>query len=202
LTGVLPLAIVTRPDNAVGGVQALVAAARAQPDKINVAVTTTTSRSVFERFRKEAKAPLFPVPYKGSAQAITDLIGGQIDYMVDTVASTRAQIEAGKLKPLAISSLAGSELLPGVKSIAEQGVPDFEIVGWNAIFAPKGTPPEVIEKLAAATTRVMRMPQTRQKLLQMGLDPRTLAGDELVRFLRAEREKWGEVIRAANLKVE
>lgn len=202
LTGVLPLAIVTRPDNPVGSVQALVAAARAQPDKINVAVTTTTSRSVFELFRKEAKAPLFPVPYKGSAQGITDLIGGQIDYMVDTVASTRAQIEAGKLKPLAISSLAGSELLPGVKSIAEQGVPNFEIVGWNAIFAPKGTPPAVIERLAAATTRVMQMPQTRQKLLQMGLDPRTLAGGELARFLRDERAKWGEVIRAANLKVE
>jgi tripartite-type tricarboxylate transporter receptor subunit TctC len=202
LTGVLPLAIVTRPDNQVGSVQALVAAARAKPDKINVAVTTTTSRSVFELFRKEAKAPLFPVPYKGSAQAITDLIGGQVDYMVDTVASTRAQIEGGKLKALAISSLAGSELLPGVKSIAEQGVPGFEIVGWNAIFVPKGTPPDIVAKLAAATTRVMQMPQTRQKLLQMGLDPRTIAGDELVRFMREERKKWGEVIRAANLKVE
>jgi len=202
LTGVLPLAIVTRPDNPVDDVSKLIAAARARPKEINVAVTTTTSRSVFELFKQKAEAPLFPVPYKGSAQAITDLIGGQVAYMVDTVASTRAQITGGNLKPLAISSLSGSELLPGVRSIAEQGVAGFEIVGWNAIYAPKGTPPDVVRKLAEATTRVMRLPETREKLLQIGLDPRTLAGDELVAFLREERDKWGQVIRSANLKVE
>jgi tripartite-type tricarboxylate transporter receptor subunit TctC len=202
LTGVLPLAIVTRPDNPVDDVGKLVASARAQPDKINVAVTTTTSRSVFELFKQRAQAPLFPVAYKGSAQAITDLIGGQVAYLFDTVASTRAHITGGNLKALAISSLNGSELLPGVRSIAEQGVAGFEIVGWNAIYAPKGTPPEVVRKLAAATTRVMRLPETREKLLQIGLDPRTLAGDELVAFLHEERDKWGQVIRSANLKVE
>ena len=202
LTGVLPLAIVTRPDNPVDDVGKLVAAARARPKEINVAVTTTTSRSVFELFKQKADAPLFPVPYKGSAQAITDLIGGQVAYLVDTVASTRAQISGGNLKPLAISSLNGSELLPGVRSIAEQGIAGFEIVGWNAIYAPKGTPPQVVRRLADATTRVMRLPETRDKLLQIGLDPRTLAGEELSAFLSQERDKWGQVIRAANLKVE
>lgn len=202
LTGVLPLAIVTRPDNPVDDVRKLVAAAREKPNAINVAVTTTTSRSVFELFKQKAQAPLFPVPYKGSAQAITDLIGGQVGFMVDTVASTRAQIAGGNLKALAISSLAGSELLPGVRSIAEQGVAGFEIVGWNALYAPKGTPPDVVRRLADATTRVMRMPETREKLLQIGLDPRTLAGAELGSFLREERDKWAQVIRAANLKAE
>jgi len=202
LTGVLPLAIVTRPDNPVDDVRKLTAAARAKPNSINVAVTTTTSRSVFELFKQKADAPLFPVPYKGSAQAITDLIGGQVAYLVDTVASTRAQITGGHLKALAISSLAGSELLPGVRSIAEQGVDGFEIVGWNALYAPKGTPPDIVRKLGEATTRVMRLPETRDKLLQIGLDPRTLAGEELVKFLRDERDKWGQVIRSAGLKVE
>jgi tripartite-type tricarboxylate transporter receptor subunit TctC len=202
LTGVLPLAIVTRPDNPVGDVQKLVAAARARPDAINVAVTTTTSRSVFELFKQSAAAPLFAVAYKGSAQGITDLIGGQVDYMIDTVASTRAQINGGTLKALAISSLAASELLPGVRSIAEQGVAGFEIVGWNALFAPKGTPPEILRKLAEAATRVMGLPETKEKLLQMGLDPRTASGAGLVTFLREERDKWGRVIRDANLKAE
>ncbi len=202
LTGVLPLAIVTRPDNPVDDVQKLIAAARAKPNGINVAVTTTTSRSVFELFKKMAEAPLFPVPYKGSAQGITDLIGGQVDYMMDTVASTSAQITNGKLKPLAISSLAGSELLPGVRSIAEQGVAGFEIVGWNALYAPKGTPADILRKLADATTRVMALPETKQKLLQIGLDPRTSSGEPLARFLVDERAKWGELIRSANLKVE
>ena len=202
LTGVLPLAIVTQPDNSVDDVAKLVAVARAKPNEINVAVTTTTSRSVFEHFKQKADAPLFPVPYKGSAQAITDLIGGQVAYLVDTVAATRGQITAGKLKALAISSASGSDLLPGVKSIAEQGVAGFEIVGWNALYAPKGTPPAVVRKLADAATRVMRQPETRDKLLQIGLDPRTMAGDELVKFMSAERDKWGQVIRSANLKVE
>ena len=93
--------------------------------------------------------------------------------MMDTVASTSAQITGGKLKALAISSLAGSELLPGVKSIAEQGVAGFEIVGWNALYAPKGTPADILRKLADATTRVMALPETKEKLLQIGLDPRT-----------------------------
>ena len=202
LTGVLPLAIVTRPDNPVDTVQKFIAAARAKPNAINVAVTTTTSRSVFELFKQKAEAPLFPVPYKGSAQGITDLIGGQVDYMMDTVASLRAQISGGNLKALAITSLAGSDLLPGVKSIAEQGVSGYEIVGWNALFAPKGTPPEIVRQLADATTKVMGMPQTKEKLLQTGLDPRTSSGDALVGFLREERDKWGKVIRSANLKVE
>jgi tripartite-type tricarboxylate transporter receptor subunit TctC len=202
LTGVLPLTIVTRPDNPVDDVQKLIAAARAKPDAINVAVTTTTSRSVFELFKQNAKAPLFPVPYKGSAQAITDLIGGQVDYMMDTVASTSGQITGGTLKPLAISSLTGSQLLPGVKSVAEQGVAGFEIVGWNALYAPKGTPREIVRKLADATTKVMELPEVKEKLLQIGLDPRTSSGEPLVKFLREEREKWGQVIRSANLKVE
>jgi tripartite-type tricarboxylate transporter receptor subunit TctC len=202
LTGVLPLAIVTRPDNPVDDVQKLIAAARAKPNAINVAVTTTTSRSVFELFKQNANAPLFPVPYKGSAQAITDLIGGQVDYMMDTVASTSGQIAGGALKPLAISSLTGSRLLPGVKSVAEQGVAGFEIVGWNALYAPKGTPPEIVRKLAEAATKVMGVAEVMEKLLQIGLDPRTSSGEPLVKFLRAEREKWGRVIRSANLKVE
>ena len=82
------------------------------------------------------------------------------------------------------------------------GVAGFEIVGWNALYAPKGTPPAVVRKLADAATRVMRQPETRDKLLQIGLDPRTMAGDELVKFMSAERDKWGQVIRSANLQVE
>ena len=94
------------------------------------------------------------------------------------------------------------DLVDTVREIAEQGVAGFEIVGWNALYAPKGTPPAVVRKLADAATRVMRQPETRDKLLQIGLDPRTMAGDELVKFMSAERDKWGQVIRSANLKVE
>jgi tripartite-type tricarboxylate transporter receptor subunit TctC len=202
LTGILPIAIVTSLGNPVDNVQKLVAAARARPDAINVAVTTTTSRSTLELLRQQAGAPLFPVLYKGSAQAITDLIGGQVDYMVDTVASVRAQVVGGKLKALSITSLAGSELLPGVKSVAEQGVANYQIAGWNVLYAPRGTPVETIQLLAGEMLKIMAQPETRQRMLSLGIDPQAAAGADLKSFLRTERDKWGRLIKAMNIKPE
>ncbi len=202
MTGVLPLAFAAAAGNPVDSVPKLIAAARAKPDQVNVAWSTTTSRAVLELFKQRAQAPLYGVGYKGSAQAVSDVIGGQIEFMADTVASIRTQVSSGKLKAIAVTSLAESETLPGVKSVAEQGVPGFEIVGWNVIFAPKGTPPEAVQVLARATMAIMSQPETRQKLLQLGTDPRALSGPELAAFLKGEREKWGQVIRSANIKIE
>ena len=202
MTGILPMAVITTPGNPIDSVAKLAEAARAKPDTINVAVTTTTSRSTLEMLRQGASAPLFPVLYKGSAQAVTDLIGGQIEFMVDTVASIRTHVTSGKVKALSITSLAGSELLPGVKSVAEQGLANFQIVGWNVLFAPRGTPPEVLRLLSAETMKVMAQADTRQRLLGLGIDAEALAGAELGVFLKLEREKWGRLIRAANIKME
>ncbi|HMS78424.1 MAG TPA: tripartite tricarboxylate transporter substrate binding protein [Burkholderiaceae bacterium] len=202
LIGLLPMAIVTAPNNPVNGIDGLVAAARAKPDAINVAFTTTTSRATLELFKQQAKAPLFGVAYKGSAQAIGDLVGGQVEYMADTIASLRTMVTGGKLKAIAVTTVTAGELLPGVRSVAEQGIPGFEITGWNVLYAPKGTPPEVLKRLAAEVEKVMALPETRQKLLQLGIEPKTATGAELDRFVRAERDKWGGVIRSANIRVE
>ena len=202
LTGILPMAIVTTPGNPIDSVQKLAEAARTKPDTINVAVTTTTSRSTLELLRQQARAPLFAVLYKGSAQSIADVIGGQVEFMVDTVASVRAQITSGRLKALAITSLASSELLPGVKSVAEQGVAQFQIAGWNALYAPKGAPPEAIRLLSSELVKVMALPETRERMLALGVDPQIQTGPELTAFLRAEREKWGRLIRAMGIKAE
>ncbi len=202
LTGVLPMAVVTTPANPVDSLQKLAEAARAKPETINVAVTTTTSRSTLEMIRQQAGAPLFPVLYKGSAQAIADVIGGQVAFMVDTVASVRSQVTSGRLKAIAITSLTSSELLPGVKSVAEQGAANFQIVGWNVLFAPKGTPPEAVRLLATELARIMALAETRERLLMLGVDPQTLTGTELTAFLRTERDKWGTLIRAMGIKAE
>jgi tripartite-type tricarboxylate transporter receptor subunit TctC len=202
LTGVLPLAIVTRPDNPVDSIPKLIEAARAKPDAINVAYTTTSSRAVLELFKQQARAPLFGIAYKGSSQAIADLLGGQVQYMVDTIASVHAQVTAGKLKALAVTSRKSSELLPGVASIAEQGVANFEITGWNALYAPKRTPEPVVRQVAGALTKILEQPETRQRLLAIGIEPRVITGRDLVTFLDAERSKWGEVIRSAGIKAD
>lgn len=202
LTGILPLAFATSPSNPIDSIAKLVAAANAKPDQLNVAFTTTTSRATLELFKIQAKAPLFGVPYKGSAQAISDVIGGQIEFMADTVASIRSQVVNGKLRALGVTSPNASELLPGVPSVAEQGISGYAIAGWNVIYAPKGTPAEVIKLLASETVKIIAQADTKQRLLQLGTDPRTLIGTELQTFLKGERDKWGNVIRAANIKAE
>jgi len=202
LIGILPLTIVTGPGNPVDSVDKLIAAAKARPDAINVAFTTTTSRATLELFKQKAGAPLFGVAYKGSAQAISDLIGGQVEYMVDTIASLRTTVAAGKLKALAVTSATSGELMPGVRSVAEQGVRGYELTGWNVLYAPKGTPAEVVRVLAGEVSKVMALPDTRQKLLQLGVEPQTATGADLARFVVAERDKWGGVIRAANIRVD
>ncbi len=202
LTGLLPLAFATAPGNPINNIAELIAAARARPDKINVAYTTTTSRATLELFKTQAKAPLFGVPYKGSAQAVGDVIGEQIELMADTVASIRTQVNNGKLKALGVTTAASSELLPGVKSVAEQGVSGYAISGWIALYAPKGTATEIVKLIARETVKIMAQAETRQKLLQLGIDSRSLTGPELGAFLKAERVQWGDVIRAANIKAD
>ena len=123
LVGMLPMVLSANPALPASTVPELIAAAKAQPDKINVALPSTTARIVFELFKAKTGAPLFGVPYKGSATAMTEVIGGQVPLIIDTATATRGQVASGKLKPIAITTLKSSELLPGVKSVAEQGLP-------------------------------------------------------------------------------
>ena len=143
---------------------------------------------------------MFPVDYKGSAQAITALLGGHIEFMVDTITSLRTQITSGQLKALGVTSARSSKLLPGVKSIAEQGVAGYELVGWTVLYAPKGLPPEISRTLTAAVNKVLERSDVQEKLLQMGIDPIIKNGSELKTFLATEKDKWGQLIASAGLK--
>src|ERR1700704_5708710 len=150
LVGMLPMVISANPSFPANSVAELIAAAKAKPDKIDIALPSTTARLVFELLKDRTGAPLFGVPYKGSATAMTEVMGGQVQTNIDTVTAIRGQVTAGKLKPLGITTLKSSELLPGVKSVAEQGVPGFEMTAWNAFYAPAGTPKRIVDLLNAA----------------------------------------------------
>lgn len=200
MVGVLPLVYVTQPGNAVNDMQDLLRTARAKPDALNVAISTTTCRMAHELFKSRAEAAMFPVDFKGSAQAVTAVIGGQIEYMVDTIASLRGAIQNKQVKALGVTSARSSKLLPGVKSLAEQGIAGYELVGWTAFYAPKGTPPEVLRTLAAAMERVLSKPAVHEKLMQLGMEPQQMSPEELRKFADADREKWGRLIHAAGLK--
>jgi tripartite-type tricarboxylate transporter receptor subunit TctC len=200
LVGMLPMVISANPSVSVNSIPELVAAAKAKPDKIDIALPSTSARIVFELLKDRTGAPLFGVPYKGSATAMTEVMGGQVQLIIDTATATRGHAAAGKLKPLAITTLKSSELLPGVKSVAEQGVPGFEMTAWNALYAPRGTPQPIIDKLNAEVAKILAQPETRQRLLQLGFEPAGGTPAELAAFEKQERSKWGPLVKAAGLK--
>ncbi len=200
LTGMLPMVISANPAFPVNSIEELIAAAKAKPGTINVAMPSTTARIVYELFKQRTGAPLFGVAYKGSATSMTEVMGGLVPLTIDTVTATRPQVAAGKLKALAITTLKTSELLPGVKSVAEQGVPGFEVTAWNALYAPRGTPPQVIGLLNAEMARILAQPETRQRLLALGFEPAGGSPAHLAEFARAERQKWSQLIKAAGIK--
>ena len=200
LVGMLPMVISANPSFAANSVAELVAAAKAKPDKIDIALPSTTARLVFELLKDRSGAPLFGVPYKGSASAMQEVTGGQLPVIIDTATATRGQVAGGKLKPLGITTLKSSALLPGVKSVAEQGFPGFEVTAWAALYAPRGTPKAIVDRLNAEVTRILAEPETRQRLLQIGFEPAGGSPDELASFEKRERDKWGPLIKAAGLK--
>lgn len=200
LIGMLPMVIAANPSFAPSSVAELIATAKARPDKIDVALPSTTARMVFELLKSRSGAPLFGIPYKGSATALTEVTGGQVQTLVDTVAAARGQFSAGKLKPLGITTLKPSDLLPGVKTVAEQGLPDFEVTGWMALYAPKGTPDPVVEILNAEVAKILADPETRTRMLQLGVEPAGGTSRHLAQFEQRERAKWGPLIKAAGIK--
>jgi tripartite-type tricarboxylate transporter receptor subunit TctC len=202
LTGMLPMVISANPAFPPNTISELIAAAKAKPDSINIAMPSTTARIVYELFKQRSGAPLFGVAYKGSATSMTEVMGGQVPLTIDTVTATRTLVQSGKLKPLAITTLKSSELLPGVKSVAEQGLPGFEVTAWNALYAPKGTPKAIIDQLNAEMAKIIATPETRGRLLALGFEPATGSPQQLAEFGRSEREKWGALIKAAGIKAD
>jgi tripartite-type tricarboxylate transporter receptor subunit TctC len=145
---------------------------------------------------------LLHVPYRGIAPAVTGLVGGQVSMMFAPLQTALPFITSGKLRVLGIASEKRSPLLPDVPTIAEQGVPKFEAVSWYALMVPAGTPADVIDKLSAATTRFLALPDTRAKLAAQGMDPAGGSPQDLAATVRAESARWGDVVRKQNIKVE
>ncbi len=202
LTGTFPMVIATSPTSGINSIADLLATVKAKPKGADIALPSTTARLVFEFMKERSGAPLFGVPYKGSGAAMTELMGGQIPLTIDTVTAVRPLVEGGKLKALAVTSSKPSELLPGVKTVAEQGMPGFEVLAWNALYAPKGTPPAIIQQLSAEMQKIMAQPETKQKLLSLGFESGGGTPEQLAEFARAERRKWGPIITSAGIKAE
>ena len=196
--------VVVNPESPLRSITDLIAAARADPDKLSYGTygSGTSAHLAGELFKSMAKVNLTTVPYKGAAPAITDLIGGQIPVMFTTVASAAALIAGGQLRALAVTSAQRSPAFPQLPTVAEAGVPGYAAESWYGLFAPAKTPPEVIDRLNRSAAKALRSDAFKRLSVNEGLAMVGGPPEELDRYFRGEEERWRKVIEAAGIRIE
>ncbi|MCW5657036.1 MAG: tripartite tricarboxylate transporter substrate binding protein [Burkholderiaceae bacterium] len=202
LVSIFPLVLIANPASPHQSLGDVLAAAKAKPDSIDVALPSTTARLVLELLKQDSGTMLRAIPYKGSATSMTDLIGGQVGLAIDTVSAAKSFIASGKVRVLGVTSRSESALLPGVRTVAAQGLPGFQVVAWNALYAPHGTPTDVIQRLNAAVAKILAEPEVRLRMLELGHEPAGGSPAELAAFAQSERQKWGPLAQRAGIKAE
>lgn len=204
LTGRTGLILLANRDVPVNNLKELVAAAKATPGKYSYGSfgSGTTAHFAGEMLFHTAGIQMLHVPYKGSSPAMTDLIGGQIPFTVDTVAAAVPQVKAGKVKAIAVTTARRSTLLPNVPTVGESGLPGMDADTWLAVVAPRGLPPEVKAKLEKALEQTMADPDTRSKLLANGFEPSYGSGAEVANLITRELPKMRAVAQRANITAD
>ena len=197
-----PLFLVINPSVPAKSVSELIAVAKAKPGQLNYANSGngTTAHLAGELFKKMAGVNLVSVPYKGGGPAVIDLIAGQVQIYFSTIPAAFAQVQAGKLRGIAVTTTKRVNLIPDVPTVAESGLPGFEVIGWFGIFAPAATPKPIIVKLNKEINEVLRAHETQQRFASQGLTPGGGTPEELGKFLRAEIGKWGALIKEAGIQ--
>ncbi|AUT46362.1 tripartite tricarboxylate transporter substrate binding protein [Achromobacter sp. AONIH1] len=178
--------------------------ARREPGKLTYASAGngTSIHLAGEVFASLAGLDIVHVPYKGSGPAMTDMLGGQVDLMFDSITSARPHIQSGKLRPLGVTTARRSSALPDVPTIAEAGVPGYEVSPWFAVFAPAGTPADVVAKLNKVLNDAMRQPETLKKLEGVGAEPIGSTPQELATHLHKEMDRWGQLIKERGIRMD
>jgi tripartite-type tricarboxylate transporter receptor subunit TctC len=199
-----PLAIVVNPNVPVKSVAELIDAAKKAPKSVNYgsAGAGGISHLVPEMFQKAAGIELTHVPYKGSAPAFNDLIGGQVQMMAESVPQAAAYTKGGKLRALAVTSRVRNPALPDTPTLIESGMKDFEVVGFYGVLAPAKTPIEVVDKIANALKTILEEPQMRDRMIASGADPAFLGRDGFGKFLTAEMPRWGKAVKDAGAQLD
>ncbi|HXJ54562.1 MAG TPA: tripartite tricarboxylate transporter substrate binding protein [Burkholderiales bacterium] len=197
--------LVVNPEVPASSMKELVALARAKPGTLNFASPGNGSQAHVgvELLKMQLGLDLVHLPYQGVGPAMKDLLGGRIQLMLAQVPSALPQIKAGKLRALGVASSVPLAQLPDVPTIAAAaGLPGYEAVSWYALMAPAGTPGEVIEKIWSDTAKVLQVPEVRERLAAMGAEPSGEPPAELAKRIKMEYDRWGEVVRKANIKAD
>jgi tripartite-type tricarboxylate transporter receptor subunit TctC len=200
----VPNVLVINPALPVNSMQELIAYAKANPGKLNFASSGngTSIHLSGELFKTMAGVQITHVPYKGSAPALQDLVGGQVQLMFDNLPSALALIKGGRLKALAVTSKERAPALPDVPTMAESGLPGFEASSWFGLLAPAGTPQPVVAKLNAEIAKWLASPEAKEKLLAQGANAAGGTPEDFARHIAAETAKWQKVVKESGAKVD
>jgi tripartite-type tricarboxylate transporter receptor subunit TctC len=199
-----PFLLITHPSVPVKSVKELLALAKAEPGKLNYASAGNGAANhlAMELFKSMAGVNLTHVPYKGAPQAVTDLIGGSVNLMFNSIPPALQHIKAGRLRMLGVSSAKRSPQLPDAPTVSEAGVPGYESITWFGLLAPAKTPPAIIARLHAELVKVVRAPEMRAQLEIQGYDAVGGSPAEFAAFIRAESEKYAKVVKLSGAKVD
>jgi tripartite-type tricarboxylate transporter receptor subunit TctC len=205
LIAAAPFALVVAPNFPASNAKEFLALVRANPGKYTFASSGTgaTAHMFAELFNSMAQLKVVHIPYKGSVPALTDVIGGQVAYAVETVAATGSFIKSGKLKTFGVTSARPSAALPGVPPLAESAdLPGYDVAAWIGYMAPAGTPREILVKLAAEIQKAVQAPDLKERYIALGMDTASNAPDEMAAYMRREHDRYAMIIKNANIKIE
>src|SRR3989344_5434610 len=178
--------------------------ARAKPGQVNFgsAGNGGISHLVPEMFKTATGLFMVHIPYRGSAPAFTDLMGGQVQFMAESIPQAAAYHKQGKVRALAVTSKERNPALPDVPTVIESGIKGFEVVGFYGFLAPAGTPKEAVNKLSEAFGQVLQMPDVRNRMVSQGADPAFLGSEDFAKFLASEMPRWAEAVKKSGAKLD
>ncbi|WP_233235792.1 tripartite tricarboxylate transporter substrate binding protein [Bordetella sp. LUAb4] len=204
LVSLAPNILIVKADSNYKDVKDLIAQAKDRPGKINFASggSGTVQRLASELFRQKLGLDMVHVPYKSGGPAITDVMGGQVDFMFSTLAASSPLVASGRLRALAISSPQRSALLPDVPTVAETVIPGYEVYEWNGVFLPAGVPDAVADKLHKALAAALNDPDVKKRFNDVGAQPVGSTPAQFADYLKKEDAKWAEVIRNGNIHLD
>ncbi len=205
LFAINPFVLVVNPSIPAKNLKEFIALLKANPDKyaFSSSGSGATSHLMVALFNSMAGVKAVHVPYKGSTQAVTDVVNGQVAYTVETVPGVLSFVNSGRLKALAISSAKRSSAMPNLPPIAEAGeLPGYDMFGWIGLAAPAGLPRDIAVRLNAEVNKILQQPEMRERFIALGLEPMPLTPDEFTDFVKKQYERYGNAVRQAKVKID
>jgi tripartite-type tricarboxylate transporter receptor subunit TctC len=197
-----PMVIAVNPSFPAKSLAELIALAKSQPGRLNYSHGGATHQVAAEMFNQAVGIEMRNIPYKGGAPAVSAAVAGDVPIVIVDNAAANAQIRSGRLRVLAVTSAQRTPLVSDTPTVAESGVPGYDISVWAGLFAPAGTPQAVVARLYREASRAMSAPDTREKLRNIGMDPGGLAPEQLAAMMKADIVRYGAIVKAAGIKAE